>query len=276
MTKYFEKISILTAAIGFLFLCGTLYIIGFWITFDFDITTYVDILDIPKSFVFPMAAAVGLSALSIAYQIIIRMYPANKKQAPDTPHKPDRLFLFLSKIEIWVYALISLVGLSILFYFSKEAFYFLSTFLIGIFLAKDVSRVLVASGLTNPYVLWATLLIICFLPTGSFTIGKLESLGIYNNEDYFKVTHIDYMTPSGGKLEEVNLKLIGKLGSFVFLTDSLNSKIVTVNLSFVKQIEYRRVKKPSKFEPKPATSSVKPAPPPHTSDSLCKADSLYH
>ena len=86
MTKYFEKISILTAAIGFLFLCGTLYIIGFWITFDFDITTYVDILDIPKSFVFPMAAAVGLSALSIAYQIIIRMYPANKKQAPDNSY----------------------------------------------------------------------------------------------------------------------------------------------------------------------------------------------
>jgi len=251
MTKYFEKISILTPTLGFLFLCGTLYLIGFWTTFEFDITTYVDILDIPKSFVFPLAAALGLSALSMAYQVVIRIHPPKEGNAPKNP---DKLYLFLSRIPIWVYAVVSFTALLIIYIFSKEAFYTVLTITIGIFLGKEIVKVIVASGVTNVYVRWITLLVICFLPPASFSIGKLESLSIYNNEEYYRVSQVEYMTTTGGEIEEVDFKLIGKLGSYLFLTDSQNSKIVTINLAFVKRIEYLKIRKEPKGR---ANSSAK-------------------
>jgi len=239
--------SVVAATLGYLFLCGTLYLIGFWTTFDFDITTYVDILDVPKSFIFPLAAATGLSAFSFFYQILLKIHPLDD---PDlSPKKPDKMFVLLSKFKTGWYVTISFFVLLTIYFFSKEAFYAFSSVFLCLFFIKEVSKFLNASGVKNAYIRWLTIIVICFLPPLSFSIGKLESLDIYKNRNYYKVSSVDYITTNGGKLEEVDLKLIGKLGSYIFLTDSSNSKITTINLAFVKKIEYKKV------EPQPQKKS---------------------
>ena len=71
MKEFFSKIPIVTISVVYLFICGTLYLFGYWSTFDFDITNYIELLDIPKSFVFPLFTGIGVSTISIVVQGIL-------------------------------------------------------------------------------------------------------------------------------------------------------------------------------------------------------------
>ena len=53
MKDWFDKVSFTTVVIVYLFVCGGLYIIGYWGEFFLDITPFISIADIPKSFILP-------------------------------------------------------------------------------------------------------------------------------------------------------------------------------------------------------------------------------
>ena len=59
LQRFLRAIPVATLFIFFLFICGSLYLTGFWQTFNFDISDFVPITDIPKSFVFPFLVSSG-------------------------------------------------------------------------------------------------------------------------------------------------------------------------------------------------------------------------
>ena len=75
-----SKITFTTFILGYLFFCGSVYLISFWSTFEFDITNYIDLLDIPKSFIYPLATGIGVSILGTVIQGIIHTNENLKKK----------------------------------------------------------------------------------------------------------------------------------------------------------------------------------------------------
>lgn len=69
-TDILKKIPTTTILLTYLFICGVLYIIGFWSLFNIDISNLVTITDIPKSFVFPFVISQGLFLFNMLTQFI--------------------------------------------------------------------------------------------------------------------------------------------------------------------------------------------------------------
>src|SRR5690348_1982129 len=69
-----SKISITTFAIIYLFFCGGLYLIAYWTTFGFDITNYISLTDVPKSFILPVSIGLGLLVSFFALQGIFNFW----------------------------------------------------------------------------------------------------------------------------------------------------------------------------------------------------------
>ncbi|MEP6844590.1 MAG: hypothetical protein ABI861_01240 [Panacibacter sp.] len=79
MKEIITKISATTIILIYLFSCGTIYLVAYWSTFSFDITNYIDLLDIPKSFVFPLATGIGISFISLLIQGVAHSFDKIEK-----------------------------------------------------------------------------------------------------------------------------------------------------------------------------------------------------
>jgi cell division protein FtsL len=165
METLLNKVSYTTIIVVHLFICGTLYIIGYWSTFDFDITNYIEIFDIPKSFVFPLAISIGTSVLSIMIQAIA--FTINKKGNENVAKKPSKfkktlLYDLLSNAGLM--AMISLFVCILIYKPQREIFYALTgcTFIFYLVSTVPKSNLFFNIAPSPRARLFLTLLILCF------------------------------------------------------------------------------------------------------------------
>jgi hypothetical protein len=85
------------------------------------------------------------------------------------------------------------------------------------------------------------LFILLFIPIFTFIIGKIQSSDIFKNKNYYQVTYIEFKNPSRIDSSYISNKLIGKLGSHLFLSDTLNSQITVLDIQEIKAIKYKKV-----------------------------------
>ena len=241
-----SKFTITTITIIFAFLCGTLYLLSFWSTFDFDITNYIEFFDIPKSFVFPIATGIGISFLlfiiqgiSFYFDRIIEEEKANQPLLEKIKELPTKTLVYkiLTSIDFFVFIVITI---SIIFYAPRREWVFgIAGITIIIYSYVKVFRNQdFASWFPNLMLRRGAAIVICIIPILSFLTGKFNSIAIWENRNIQKIEEIQFKDSSNSEVQFRSWKLIGKLGSFVFISDTLNHSVSTLNIENIKYIKY--------------------------------------
>jgi len=110
MKEIINKISATTLILIYLFSCGTIYLVAYWSTFNFDITNYIDFLDIPKSIVFPLAMGISISfiifliqGVALSFNKIEKDEKINAELLPKIKELPTKTLLFriINDFDFW-------------------------------------------------------------------------------------------------------------------------------------------------------------------------------
>jgi len=236
-----EKLPLTTILIAYFFICGGLYLIGFWTTFGIDISPFISLTDIPKSFVLPFVLSQGLYlfhlftnffATSIQQDEELHMFPEWRKK------KWFRIFLRLIHPDM----LFVVVTFFILrFYTTHQTnalFWYFSSFGVGLYLIfKFVTFKEIKDRI--PYFILRLYLgyIVCLLPIFCFSTGKILAVDTYNNKDIKYIT-ISNDTNQSEKADSTfsnqsnqSLKFLGFLGDKLIASSLDNEKIVFLNQS---------------------------------------------
>ncbi|MCS6973379.1 MAG: hypothetical protein N2044_06220 [Cyclobacteriaceae bacterium] len=246
MKEFFEKLPITTILIAYFFICGGLYLIGYWSTFKLDITSFISLTDIPKSFVLPFVLANGYYIINIILNFVTTRHYKDKpeEQETETEKTPrPRWKRILSR----VFSLDSLIMLTFLVGFILFDKYSLSPLywvIFGFLLAnllmfkltdfQPFKRLLPSSSLR----LYISNMLI-FLPVACFVIGKGLSLRVYSNDDIM-IYDDRLMTLEDNKQPSDTLKFVGFIGDKVVVSSLDNKKIVFVNQASKDEIILRK------------------------------------
>jgi hypothetical protein len=242
LKELLSYISLTTLLLMFLFFCGTLYIISYWTTFDFDITNYIELFDIPKSFVFPLATGLGVSFLSLLAQGLLRT-SASPAESITSKTINNKELGVVKIIRLFNPNVISLVTLAICMSAYKpysEWIVITAGLSMGIWSFRVVNNSSRVSQLIpdKKLRLFFSVLIV-FIPVYSCCKGKLDSIAIWKNRNYYTITNVVSSEPKAIFAGLIGKKLLGKLGGNIVVTDSANSNVIVVNLTDVDIIQYR-------------------------------------
>lgn len=225
-----KGISFLTLITLFFFVCCSLYLIGFWSTFDVDISNLVDVAEIPKSFILPFI-------LSNVYGLVIMVFTflTSHSKKDELVGVDNRQWPSKKAVIFLDFILTILIGFipPIMFWFYDKYKYnqgywliwgTITAFLVALkinslpFIKKEIPNSSIRYFLIN-----LTVFTICM----SFALGKAKSVKIYTNSD---VKYIAAKTNNKSiEIQPSNdtsrLKLLGFLGNKIIVSSLDNKKI---------------------------------------------------
>lgn len=242
MEKITKHLPLTTIFIAYLFVCGSLYIIGFWTTFDIEITNFLSISEIPKSFILPFVLSNGLTFFQmiinfIASPIFTEEDEIEKKKEKSKIIRILNIFIHLDMI--FSYFMIAIIY----FYYSHKTevlFWSISTIVFGILMAmKIVRNDKIKELIPSKNIRLYTVQILVFIPIVSFSTGKINSLNIYNND---KITLIEIIKDNKIVPSNKPNKLIGFIGEKLIISDIKNDKIKVINQTSFNEVELTKKK----------------------------------
>lgn len=243
-----SQVSVTTLLLVFLFFCGTLYIISYWSTFNFDITNYIELFDIPKSFVFPLATGLGVAFLSLLAQAVIKVSDDEQPLPRTAESVKMRLLRKWSWINSNSLTLVSLIGCMLFYEPHQEWIVIVVGFtLIGWGFRKMNRNEYVVKLIPYKRARFFFSVLVTFIPVYSVCKGKLDGIAVWKNRHYYSVVDVVYVDPLPRNDDVVGKKLLGKLGSCIIITDSANANITVLNLEKVQLVKYRLTKSANLF-----------------------------
>lgn len=233
MKEILKILPATTLILVYFFLCGGLYLIGFWSTFEIDITNFVSLTDIPKSFVLPLAVGSSLTILNVFLLAIITSGHKESVDANKVEERPKSLKRFIFSRLISLDFVILLASASAFWFISANKLVFRYWIFFGMLMASllmlKFDRIRSIRKLLPYYnlrlILAHTLILI---PIACFGFGKGFSLRIFHNESIHIYQSIRPKNETG---ELSRLKLLGFLGDKLILSTTDNKKIVFINMS---------------------------------------------
>jgi hypothetical protein len=234
-----KHIPLTTLIISYFFICGGLYLIGFWGTFDIDITNIISLSDIPKSFIVPFAFSQGFALLNSAINVMI--FTDTKDNKPTVKKWEPVFWKRLLKMLISIDFII-LMSFTIIFklystYKLDPGFWFLS----ALILSYLISFKLISNNSLKLYIPFYTLRFylittIISIPLLSYAIGKSNSLTIYNNSKYRIVINSNAII-NQQIADSTSSKFLGFLGDKLIIS-SFDNKIITfINQSSIDSVQ---------------------------------------
>jgi hypothetical protein len=244
-----DKLPLATILLSYFFVCGGLYLIGFWTTFNIDITNFVSITDIPKSFVLPFVLSQGVFLLQSLSNLLSASLHKDEEPTENTNPKKAKtkwhriLLVFFSWDSLFSLAVLLIVSFSFK-YKLNTLFWGASSLTIAFYLIyKFTSSKFVRTKIPYPVVRLYIAYIICLLPIFCFSTGKVLSVNIYNNKEIMYINAISDSSQSGNtsinfsKRDSSSLKFLGFLGDKLIISSINNKKIIFVNQSSFKTVE---------------------------------------
>jgi hypothetical protein len=243
LKELLTHISITTLLLFFLFFCGTLYIISYWTTFNFDITNYIELFDIPKSFVFPLATGLGVSFLSLIAQALINAgAPPEKTESRNLKSNDPLRFGNRRGFNSNRIAVLLVVVCMLLYDPYQEWIVITIGLTVSFWGVSNFNRhPRIKSLIVNDKLRLMASVLIVFVPIYSVCKGKLDSIAVWKNRNYYVVVDVQYTDETQGIKEAIGKKLLGKLGNSLIVTDSSNLNISVVALTNVDMVKYRFV-----------------------------------
>jgi hypothetical protein len=255
-----EIALISTISIVYFTICGTLWHLGYWSTFEINILQYLSISDIIKSFVYPFLSSVFVSL--IIYLVVnylpIVIYKLNyfsrfpssttnnsivkPKRYWSGSGKDTKLGKFLNKHTLlFLFIYCNLIG--VIYLFGNEMKWgILPIFIslpLGIYLSHKEYFIRIIS---DPDIRSFILTFIVILPLFSFFLAKRESLAIHDNAKYKVVLRIESNSQPKCK-DLIGYKLLGSAGNKLFLSKLDNTELVYVNDNTIDFISYQKKRK---------------------------------
>jgi hypothetical protein len=247
--KIIKYIPITTLIILFLFVCGGLYLIGFWETFRVDIIGLVQITEIPKSFILPFSYSIGITMLMLFISLLItegKPIPVFFHKAFDYVLEIENKNIFF-KLDFWVTVLsVSILVLSLFLNHSIVFWNISGLIMVAVIFSKLLSYSYLFKQFRNSKMILALCYIIVFTPIMSFVMGKTKALEIYNNREIKWIK-----TLSNANTKEIfaqndtsALKFLGFLGDKFIISSLDNKKIIILNQSAFDGVELIEPPKP--------------------------------
>ena len=233
---FFKNLPIATILLIYLFVCGILYLLGFWETFNIDIFSLISTSDIPKNFAFPLLVTQGLFFLNFITGGMSNIIDDNRE---DKEHfitiKPEwgifkKLLLgLLTKIDIWVILTIALMMKFLPDYKKNEIFWSFTSIIIAYYLMhKFVNLDILKSKIQSSFFRYLLAHFVVFFPISCFSIGKVTSLRILYNADNTYITIINNKSNPIMK-DTARLKLLGFISDRVIYSTLDNKKTYILN-----------------------------------------------
>ncbi|WP_264564817.1 hypothetical protein [Flavobacterium sp. N3904] len=213
--------SITIFLIPYFTICGGIYHITYWDTFNINGLSYLGVSEILKSFIYPFIGSVFIFLLN---HILLNSFYNYNNLLPNGEGRNSTIGKKLnSKISINILLLLW-VGITIYLYKVCKTYDWLY---FGIYFSFTTSIIIERIAEANNYIEKHTSLIIkilVYIPVFSFVAGKYQSELIQNNIKY-QYTINQQIIPNN-KLEKIDtLKLIGNSEKQYFFTDLNNSTI---------------------------------------------------
>ena len=189
-----DVLPIATLILIYLYVCGGLYLISFWSTFDIDVSNFASVSEIPKSFIYPFLIANTIFLAQLGIHIIgYHMEKAVTGQPAilDKPILRTNKFSWINELDPYVRDLIVMgiaffiiVFVGVLYYFFSDYMFFWVIALI-IFVLPVVSlmqQISVIKKFSNEFSLRLyMIMLILIVPFVCVLDGKYNSLNIHNN-----------------------------------------------------------------------------------------------
>lgn len=242
-----RHIPLTTIIVSYFFICGGLYLIGFWTTFNVDIANLVSITDIPKSFIFPFVISQGFYGFNMLINIVTAnsFRDANEElQPPNSRKKPfwkKALYILISLDFIILYSSLFIINYYFRYKLTPEYWLISSGVLIFLLSFKfdnfSSLKKLIPYYNLRMYIVNTAISV----PLLSFAIGKSNSLKTYNNKEIRYVKIISEPTHKGNT-DSSPLKFIGFLGDKLIASSLDNKKLVFINQSSFDQVQLNESK----------------------------------
>ena len=264
LTGIFKSVTLVTGVLIYFYLSGGLYLIGYWSSFNLDISNFITLSDIPKNFVFPFIITnafyfVVIFVNSMTQKVIndittqkrelrkmqsqleaVKGGEINKlKKVKEHPN----LFVYLIKdINLWI---IWLFYFAVKFYkdYSHTILYWgisillFSTFLIIKLTTEKFFDRFFKEGFGGRYAKYFLFL----FPIVCFGTGKYLSLNIYNNQDIRAIKAITNKS-SQPIIDSTAFKLLGFLGDKAIISSLDNKKMIVLNQNAYEGLELEEKK----------------------------------
>lgn len=238
-----KHIPLTTIIVSYFFICGGLYLIGFWGTFNIDISNLVSLADIPKSFILPFAITQGfyfmymlLSAFTTRF--LDDLDDPEPKAKRTHKSKWKRLFYHFATLNTVFVIALFIILLNFGKYRTNTEYWIILTTVIALFMMyKVVTSPFVKEKIPFYNIRIYTAHILCFLPITCFGLGKVASINIYNNHNIKIIQTIKTETPII-KSDTISLKLLGFIGDKLIISSFDNKKIIFINQSSYDKVEF--------------------------------------
>jgi len=243
MKEILKVIPISTLVLVYLFVCGVLYLIGFWSTFSVNVFSLISIYDIPKNFVFPLLISQGFFVITFITGGIANLNDDREDIRhfvtinPNWSLKKTLIIGVLSLIDLWL-----IIFTSVLYFVFKRdqtiaIFWSLSSITVAYYLLHQFVNIkelkeIIKSKTVRAYVGH----VLIFLPISCFSIGKVTSLQIYNNEEN-KYVRLITTIPSLESEANTQYKFLGYVSEQVIISSFDNKHIFIYNKTDVNGIE---------------------------------------
>lgn len=241
--KYVKEASLLTLITLYLFVCGSLYLLGFWSTFNIDISDIVDIAQIPKSFIMPFIISNGVF---IIFFIMVILSSHSKKDeiiglAGGVPLFSTKAIIIFDIILNAAIALaFTIVIWTYIGYKLSSTYWTASGSILSLLISiklcgfSEIKKIF-PNSLIRMYVM--TTGITCIIM--SLCLGKAESVKIYTNKSikYINATTANIKIEIHPTKDSTRLKLLGFLGNKVIISSLDNKKIYILRQDAVDVLE---------------------------------------
>lgn len=237
-----KQIPLTTIIISYFFICGGLYLIGFWSTFNVDISNLISITDIPKSFIYPFVISQGyfivftfINFLQTNYlkDELEDQYLLNKKQ-----NRWKRVFKALTSPEMLLLLFLAVVFKFYPTYNYSPSYWMLSSFIFAFLISTKYEN---SPNLKTwiPYTQLRKYIvrIVISIPLISYGIGKANSLDIYNDKHRQYVNLKIHNTHNLSLADSNNFKFVGFIGDKLIVSSKDNRTLTFINQSSIEQLQ---------------------------------------
>ncbi|MET3128333.1 hypothetical protein ABID42_003452 [Arcicella rosea] len=230
-----KNIPLTTILLTYLFVCGILYLIGYWSTFDIDVFSLISIYDIPKSFAFPLLISQGFFVLNVITGNTINLnddredishFITLKKEWGNFKRIPLGM---LTSINLWLTAILCGMIVYIPNYKENEIFWIISSFVVAYYLLhRFINHGIVKNKIKNRVARYFVGHFLIFFPISCLSTGKLTSLKILHNREskYVSIVNIKSAVITS---DTTRLKLLGFISDRIIYSTLDNKKIFIIN-----------------------------------------------
>lgn len=221
-------------------ICGTLWHIGYWSTFNINILQYITVVDLIKSFIFPFLS----SGVFLLFGYLFTSYVTiadninNPQKISSGKWRNTRVGKYLNKNKYGILTIYFCL-ISIIFIYGSHPKWILLPFLIAIPMGIILShRKFSIDIISHPDLRNFTMVFFVCLPLISFGLAKYDGLAVRDNIKYRIVSDLECNSETN--LESlIGFKYLGEAGNKIFLTKRDNSEMIMLNNNTVNFISIK-------------------------------------